>query len=253
MFTVSQSSYNQSIRKIVLAFGSIFESIYVTRTNTDGSEKEKIRVPLSYGNKEKFIWRLTQESSLSKNSRVQTVLPRLGFEISTMLYDPSRKLNRTTQRAQIVGGTYYSGYAEVPYIINFSLFAFTRHMDDMLQIIEQIVPYFAPDYTVTIKMNELHSTVDIPFILNSVALNEDYEGSFETRRALISTFDIAAKTYIYPNICGSTGGGGIIERTDVNFYDGEDTVSGSTYVADVGYTGDYVTGSITGVTGDWPP
>lgn len=250
MFTVSQSYYNQSIRKIVLAFGSLFESIYVTRYEKDGTEKEKIRVPLNYGGKEKFLWRLSQESSLSKNSRVQIVLPKLGFEISTMLYDPSRKINRTTQRSQIVGGVYTSGYAEVPYIINFSLYAFTRHMDDMLQIIEQIVPYFAPDYTVTIKLNELHQAVDIPFVLNSVALNEDYEGNFENRRALISTFDIAAKTYIYPNICGSTGG--LIERTDVNFWDGYTAVGGSVFVDDVGYTGDYITGSITEVIGDWP-
>lgn len=250
MFTVGQSFYNESIRKIVLAFGSLFESIYVTRFETDGTIKEKIRVPLSYGNKEKFIWRLTQASSLSKDSRVQLVLPKLGFEITTMIYDPSRKLNRTTQKAQVVNGVYKSGYAEVPYIINFSLYAFTRHMDDMLQIIEGIVPYFAPDFTVTIKMNDLNQTVDVPFVLNSVAMNEDYEGTFDTRRSLISTFDFSAKTYIYPNICGATGG--IIERTDINFYDGIDEVAGSEYVADVGYTGDHITGSITPVFGDWP-
>jgi hypothetical protein len=251
MFSVGQSFYNESIRKIVLAFGSMFESVYVIRYNEDGSEKEKIRVPLSYGNKEKFLWRLSQESSLSKNSRVQIVLPKLGFEIGNMLYDPSRKINRTTQRSNVVGGAYKSMYSEVPYIINFTLYAFTRNMTDMLQIIEQILPYFAPDFTVTIKMNDLHPTVDIPFVLNSVALNENYEGTFETRRALISTFDFSAKTYIYPSICGSTGG--IIERTDINLYEGEDTVAGSEYVGDVGYTGDHITGSITQVIGDWPP
>jgi hypothetical protein len=240
MFTVGQAFYNESIRKIVLAFGSLFESIYVIRYEEDGTEKEKIRVPLSYGNKEKFLW----------NSRVQIVLPKLGFEIGNMMYDPSRKINRTTERSVVTGGSYKTMYSEVPYVINFTLYAFTRNMTDMLQIIEQIVPYFAPEYTVTIKMNDVHTAVDIPFVLNSVALNEDYEGTFETRRALISTFDFSAKTYIYPNICGSTGG--IIERTDVNFYDGEDTVAGSDYVGDVGYTGDYQTGSITQVTGDWP-
>lgn len=250
MFTVSRSYYNESIRKTVLAFGSLFESIYVTRFEANGTEKEKIRVPLSYGSKEKFIWRLSQESSLSKNSRVQIVLPKLGFEITTILYDPTRKINRTTERSQVVGGVYKSSFAEAPYIINFSLYAFTRNMDDMLQIIEQILPYFTPDFTVTIRMNDLYQNVDVPFVLNSVALNEDYEGSFENRRALISTFDIAAKTYIYPNICGSTGG--IIERTDVNFWDGYTAVAGSDYVGDVGYTGDHITGSITQVTGNWP-
>lgn len=249
MFTVGQAYYNHSIRKIVLAFGSLFESLYLIRYESDGTEKEKIRVPLAYGSKEKFMLRLNQESSISKNSRVQTTLPRLGFEMTTMIYDPSRKLNKLTQRSNVVGGVYKSMYSEVPYVINFGLYAFARHMDDMLQIIEQIVPYFTPDFTVTVKMNDLHQSVDIPFVLNNVNLDENYEGSFESRRILISSFDFSAKTYIYPHICGSTGG--IIERTDINFYDGENTVSGSDYVGDVGYTGDYITGSTTKVTGDW--
>lgn len=250
MFTVNQTYYNQSIRKIVLAFGSIFESVYVTRNEKDGTEIEKIRVPLSYGSKEKFIWRLTQESSLSKNSRVQTVLPRMGFEISTFMYDPSRKVNRLTQRADVVGGVYKTMFAEVPYNINFGLYVFTRHMDDMLQIIEQVLPYFAPEFMVTIKMNDLHQTVDIPFVLNSVILNEDYEGTFDSRRALISTFDFTAKTYIYPNICGSSGG--LILRSDVNFYENLGSTAAQYYAGDIGYTGDVITGSITEVTGDWP-
>lgn len=250
MFTVGQAYYNYSIRKIVLAFGSLFESLYLIRYETDGTEKEKIRVPLAYGSKEKFMLKLSQESSISKNSRVQTTLPRMGFEITTMIYDPTRKLNRLTERADVVNGVYKKMYAEVPYVINFGLYAFTRNMDDMLQIVEQIVPYFVPDYTVTMKMNDLHQQVDIPFVLNNVSLDENYEGSFENRRVLISSFDFSAKTYIYPHICGSTGG--IIERTDINLYDGQDSVSGSDYVTDVGYTGDYITGSITGVTGDWP-
>ena len=250
MFTVSQSYYNQAIRKIVIAFGSLFESIYVIRYNADETEKERIRVPLSYGSKEKFIWKLTQESSLSKNSRVQTVLPRMGFEISTLVYDPSRKINRTIQRAEIVNGSLQKIYSEVPYNINFSLYVFTRHMDDMLQIVEQILPFFAPEYTITMKMNDMHQSVDIPFVLNSTSINEDYEGTFDNRRALISSFEFTAKTFIYPHICGGTGG--LITRTDVNFYEGSESIQGSSYMGDVGYTGDYITGSITGVTGDWP-
>lgn len=250
MFTVTQAFYNQSIRKTVIAFGSLFESVYVTRYESDGTEKEKIRVPLSYGSKEKFIWKLTQESSLSKNSRVQTVLPRMGFEISTMVYDPTRKLNRTIQRTDVVNGTVKSAYAEVPYNINFSLYVFTRHMDDMLQIIEQILPYFAPEFTVTLKMNDMFQTVTVPFVLNSVNLNEDYEGTFDNRRALVSTFDFTAKTFIYPNICG--GLGSIIERTDVNFFNDPGSTASTYYAGDVGYTGDVITGSITEVRGDWP-
>lgn len=250
MFSITHTFYNESIRKIVIAFGSLFESVYITRYETDGSVKEKIRVPLSYGSKEKFIMRLTQESSLSNNTKVQITLPKLGFEITTMAYDPTRKINRLNERTNVVSGVYKSLYAETPYNINFSLYAFARNMDDLLQIVEQIVPYFAPDYTVTIKMNDLHQTVDVPFVLNNTNIAENYEGNFETRRALIATFDFTAKTYIYPQMCGSTGG--IIERTDVNFFEDTGSTAADNYVTDVGYTGDVITGSITGVTGDWP-
>ena len=250
MFTVTQSFYNESIRKLVIAFGSLFESVYVTRYEADGSVKEKIRVPLSYGSKEKFIWRLSQESSLSKNSRVEIVLPKLGFEITTLLYDPTRKINRTIQRSDVVNGVFKKMYSEVPYNINFSLYAFTRNMDDMLQIIEQILPYFAPDYTITIKMNDLNQSVDIPVVLNNTILNENYEGTFDERRALISIFDFTAKTYVYPQICGDTGG--IIERTDFNFFEGTGTTAASNYFGDIGYTGDVITGSSSVVIGNWP-
>jgi hypothetical protein len=250
MFTVNQSFYNESIRKTVVAFGSLFESVYVTRYEVNGTEKEKIRVPLSYGSKEKFIWRLSQESSLSKNSRVQIVLPKMGFEITTLLYDPTRKINRTIQRSNVVSGTFKQMYTEVPYNINFALYAFTRNMDDMLQIIEQIVPYFSPEFTITMKMNDLHQTVDVPFVLNNTTLNEDYEGTFDTRRALISSFDFTAKTYIYPQFCGSTGG--VIERTDLNFFEDVGSTAADNAVGDIGYTGDVITGSITEVIGDWP-
>jgi len=250
MLTLNSSFYNRSIRNTVLAFGALFESIYVTRYDTDNvTQLEKIRVPLSYGSKEKFIWKLSQESSLSKNSRVQIVLPKLGFEMTTMVYDPTRKINRTVQRAELIDNIFYKAYSEVPYVINFSLFAFTRNMDDMLQIIEQILPNFTPEFTVTMKMNDMYTQVDVPFVLNNVNIAEDYEGTFETRRALVSTFDFSVKTFIYPQICGSTGG--IILRSDVNFYD--DQTENDYYAGDIGYTGDLLTGSITGVTGDWAP
>jgi hypothetical protein len=248
MFSVTNTFYNQSIRKIVLGFGALFDSVYITRYNSDSTEKDRIRVPLAYGSKEKFILKLTQESSLTKDSRVQIVLPKLGFEITTLLYDPTRKVNRLIKRSDVVNGVYQSAYSEVPYNIGFSLFAYTRNMDDMLQIIEQIVPFFAPEYMMRLKMNNLYQEVDIPIVLNGVSLNEDYEGSFDSRRVLISSFDFTAKAYIYPQICGSTGG--IIERTDVNLYD--DTSLGDIFITDVGYTGNHITGSITPVIGPWP-
>lgn len=243
MFTSAQTFYNQSIRKTVIAFGSIFESVYVTRNDENGDEKEKIRVPLEYGNKEKFIQTQRKDTS----GRIQITLPRMGFEMTNFLYDPSRKLNRLNQRSAVVDGIYKKSFSEVPYNIGFGLYVFTRHMDDMLQIIEQILPYFAPEYTAVIKMNDLHETVNIPFVLNSVTLNEDYEGLMDTRRTLISVFDFTAKTYVYSKICGETGG--VIYTTDIDIYD--DKVDSDVYYGDVGFTGDIITGSTTQITGDY--
>lgn len=243
MFTHTQAFYNKSLRNTVIAFGSIFESVYISRYEEDGvTEKEQIRVPLEYGNKEKFVQTLSKDTT----GRVQITLPRMSFEITNMIYDPSRKVNRLNRRAGVVNSVYKNMLAEVPYNIGFGLYIFTRHMDDMLQIVEQILPHFAPDYTVSIKMNDLHESVDIPFVLNGVNINEDYEGPLDTRRSLIGVLDFTAKTYIYPKICGSTGG--IILRSDIDIYNG---TSGSVYYGDVGYTGEVISGSITKVTGDW--
>lgn len=255
MFSHTQTFNNQSIRKTVITFGALFESIYIIRNETDGTEREKIRIPLEYGNKEKFI--LTQSKDTS--GRVQVVLPRMGFEITSLLYDPTRKVNRLNKRSVVVNGIYQYGFSEVPYNIGFGLYIFTRNMEDMLQIVEQIIPYFAPEYTVTVKMNDLHEEVDIPIVLNGVTVNEDYEGPLDTRRTLIGVLDFTAKTYVYPQICGITANNGTTNNgmgiliSDVNFYEGRTgvaNIAGSNYVSDVGYTGNAITGSITKVTGD---
>jgi hypothetical protein len=246
MFSHTQTFYNKSIRNIVIAFGSLFESIYIIRNDENGVEDKKIRVPFEYGNKEKFIWSLTKETT----GRIQITLPRMGFELTNIVYDPTRKSNRLNLKTSYVNGVYKKVFSEVPYNIGFSVYVFTRHMDDMLQIVEQILPYFAPEFNITIKMNDVHQEVDVPIILNGVSINEDFEGNLETRRSLIGVLDFTVKMNVYPEICGSTGG--IIERSDVNFYE-KSCIGPGNYVGDIGYTGDSVTGSITGVTGDWSP
>ena len=124
----------------------------------------------------------------------------MGFEISTMLYDPTRKVNRTNLRSTIVDGTYYKTYAEVPYNISFSLYVFTRHMDDMLQIVEQIMPFFVPDHVITIDLNENQSSVNVPIVMISNNITDRYEGDFNTRRLHIASFSFLAKSYIYGNL-----------------------------------------------------
>lgn len=250
MFNFNQTYYNRSVRNLVIAFGALFESVYITRSNSNNTILETIRVPLTYGGKEKFLLKLAQENSLSKNTKVQLTLPRMWFELGNIAYDPTRKLNRLIERSATIDGVFKSSFAEAPYNIEFVLYAFTRNMDDMLQIIEQILPYFTPEYNVTVKMNDLHQNVDIPIVLNNTSVNENFEGDFEQRRVLVSTFKFTAKTFIYPFICGSTAG--IIERSDVNLYDDPGSTANDYYVGDIGYTGDVITGSISEVFGEWP-
>jgi len=191
--------YNEAIRKLVIGFGSLFNDIKVIRKNTDGSTKESIRVPLSYGPKEKFIRRIQEQSSISDPTKTLITLPRLGFDITGLAYDPSRKTNklRVTSAISTDGLNSSWNYSEVPYIVSFGLYAFTRNQDDNLQIIEQILPYFTPEFIVTFKMNDVNTKVDVPIVLNSVSTVEEYEGDFDTRRNITSSFEFTAKTYVY--------------------------------------------------------
>lgn len=212
--------YNETIRKLVIGFGSLFNDIRVIRKNDDGTTKETIRVPLSYGPKEKFIRRIQESSSISNTSKVQITLPRLGFDITGFSYDPSRKTNKIRRRKQDSedGLSYSYNYNEVPYIITFGLYAFTRSQDDNLQIIEQILPYFSPEFVVSFNMNDVNKKVDIPFVLNSLSMIEDYEGDFDTRRNLTSTFEFSAKTYIY----GPVKTGKVILQSEIDIFGSEE-------------------------------
>ncbi|MAE81594.1 MAG: hypothetical protein CMB80_02570 [Flammeovirgaceae bacterium] len=191
--------YNESIRKTVIGFGSIFNDIRIVRKNSDGTTKETIRVPLSYGPKEKFIRRISEDSSISSNTHTQITLPRLGFDITGFAYDPVRRANklRTTNATSTDGLVEKWNYAEVPYNISFGLYSFTRNQDDNLQIVEQILPYFSPEFIVTFKINDVNTKVDVPIVLNSVNMIEEYEGNFDTRRNITTTFEFTAKTYVY--------------------------------------------------------
>jgi hypothetical protein len=190
--------YNEAIRKLVIGFGSLFNDINLVHKNSDGTTKETIRVPISYGPKEKFIRRIQESSSISDNTKVHISLPRLGFDLLNFSYDPMRKINKLgkTKTALSSPQTTFN-YREVPYTITFGLYAFTRTMDDNLQIIEQITPYFSPEFIVSLNVNEVNKKVDIPIILNSVSTVEDYEGNFDFRRSIISSFEFTAKTYVY--------------------------------------------------------
>ena len=142
--------YHESLRKVVVAFGTIFNNIIIHRTDADGSVLQRLKVPLSYSPKEKFLVRLEQQPNLDQREMAIS-LPRMGFEISGINYDPSRKLQRVGRLKKTHAtdtGTQYFQYNPVPYNISFNLYSFTATAEGGLQIIEQILPYFQPDYTV---------------------------------------------------------------------------------------------------------
>ena len=198
MFT---SFYNEAIRKVVIGFGSLFNDIKIIRKNSDGSTKESIRVPLSYGPREKFLARLDAEPTLDGRSEAQITLPRIAFEMQGITYDPSRKLGPiqicTTPKTDTTDAV-YKQYSPVPYNLDFELNIISKNNNDSVQVLEQILPYFQPMFNISIKLVEQTKEVkDIPIILNNVTMQDDYEGDFTKRRSLIHTLTFTAKTYLY--------------------------------------------------------
>ena len=194
--------YNEGLRKLTIAFGQLFNNIVIQNTSSTGAVTKRIRVPLAYAPKEKFIVRLEQQANLQKDREVAITLPRLGFEITGLSYDSSRKLNKMNKTIRVKsneeGKKTNFNYTPVPYNINFSLYSFTATAENGLQIIEQILPFFQPEYTVTMNViPEMQLVRDIPIILNSVNYEDTYNGEFTQRRAVIYTLQFTAKTYLY--------------------------------------------------------
>ena len=217
--------YHESLRKVVVAFGTIFNNIIIHRTKADGSVIQRLKVPLSYSPKEKFLVRLEQQPNLDQREMAVS-LPRMGFEISGINYDPSRKLQRVGRLKKTHAtdaGTQYFQYNPVPYNISFNLYSFTATAEGGLQIIEQILPYFQPDYTVTINaIPEMGIKRDVPITLNSVNYEDTYDGAFTTRRAVNYTLGFTAKTYLYGPLHSSK----VIKETQTDMF--VDTASGAT-------------------------
>ena len=217
--------YNESMRRMTIGFGQIFNNIQIKRKDDTGKVIQTIRVPLAYGPKEKFLVRLDQQSSLN-NREFAITLPRMGFEISSIAYDPTRKLTRIQKFKQVKSGKEGKvldfNYTPVPYNISYNLFSFTASAEAGLQIIEQILPFFQPDYTVTINaIPDLSIKRDIPIILNSVNYEDTYSGDFTTRRAVIYTLNFTAKTYLF----GPSTSQKVIKTVQTDQYSDTDTVN----------------------------
>jgi len=217
--------YNQSFRKLIVAFGQIFNNIVIQRTNSTGGVTARIKVPLAYAPKEKFLVRLDQQANL-ESREFATTLPRMGFEITGLAYDSSRKLTRVQKYSKVKSGEdgkkMNYNYSPVPYNISMNLYVFTATAEDGLQIIEQILPFFQPDYTVTVNVvPDLDIKRDIPIVLGNIGYEDTYDGDFTNRRAVIYTLSFTAKTYLF----GPMNNQGIIKQTQADVYSDTDTTS----------------------------
>jgi T4-like virus Myoviridae tail sheath stabiliser len=226
--------YHEILRNTIIGFGTLFNNISIKHVNDSDNVVSVVKVPIAYGPTQKFLARLEQVPNLNKP--VQISLPRMSFEFVGLTYDPTRKTT-TTQ-------TFLSGldadnkqirktYMPVPYNMHFELAIFTKLNDDMLQIIEQILPYFQPAYTLSIKLvNTISEKRDIPIVIEGITMDDQYEGSFDTRRALIYTLRFTAKTYLFGPV--SDVSKDIIQKVSIGFVAG--ATGGGTSGRDVTYS-----------------
>lgn len=192
-------AYHRIIRKIVVAFGNVFNNISIARYDAAGVEQEHFLVPIVYGGKEKYVSRLEGDPTLDK--KVQITLPIMSFEMTDMSYDASRKLN-TNQKITHPSGSQGSAlavYNPVPFNFDFELYAYVRNIEDGAQLMEKILPYFTPDYTVSVNLvPEMGIVKQLPLILNDVSHEIDYEGDYNSKvRTVIWTLRFTVKGYLY--------------------------------------------------------
>ena len=235
--------YNEIFRSVIIGFGSLFNGIEIKKSSSI------IKVPLAYGPTQKFLARMQQEADLNKP--VSITLPRMAFEFLGLQYDPTRKSTQTqTIINQTPDGTEVKrNYLPVPYNMRFELSIMTKLNDDMLQITEQILPYFQPAYQLPINfLGNLKEKRDVPIQLDNITMEDDYEGNFDTRRALIYTLTFTAKTTLFGPITDVSGS--VIRKTSVGYVAGSkapgvaaerDLSYTTTPRATKDYTGDVVT------------
>lgn len=212
--------YHKRVRTAVSVFGSMFNNLYVLREKSDGSILSQVKVPLSYAPRRNFIERLAEMTNgEDAERRVAIKLPRMSFEITSIAYDATRQLPKVNQfQAPAIGddNKRIKMYTSVPYDISFILSIYAKTQDDALQIVEQILPYFTPQYTVTVKPfgNDLDIKEDVPIVLSAVAFQDNYEGPLEQRRTIVYdlTFDMKMSFY------GPKEEYGIIRNVSNNFY-----------------------------------
>ena len=210
-----QFHYHSAIRKYIVMFGNMFNDIDVVRFDKAGNSVQQLRVPIAYGPKEKFLVKLRTDPDGRRE--IAMVLPRLSFELTSMNYAPERVLNRTHKQLGIGGGnnSLRQTFTPAPYDLDMTLYAMFANQEDAVQVVEQILPYFRPEWTNSVKIvPELDTYVDIPTIHTGMTIEDTYDGDFDTRRAIIYTFTFKIKGYLF----GPVTNKGIIRRTLVNTF-----------------------------------
>jgi hypothetical protein len=204
--------YHAAIRRTVAVFGTLFNDINVIRKGNDGSAKSIVKVPLAYGPKQKFLARLDQQSSFD-DPKIALKLPRMAFEITGLAYTKLQKGIKQTYPDPLDNNKMKTVLGPVGYNLQLQLSIIAKNQDDALQILEQILPFFQPEYTVSVKEVDNAFKSDQPFILQSVGLSDDYEGDFTTRRAIIYTLDFETRVNFY----GGIGSKGVIKSVSIDY------------------------------------
>lgn len=208
--------YHSTIRKSIIAFGNMFNNITIDRKNSSGAVVQSLRIPLAYAPRQKFLARIAQQPVVEETSQ-QIILPRMSFEMIGIMYDPQRRISLVQQNRALNTSTtsLNAQYAPTPYNMNLSLYIYSKNQDDALQIVEQILPYFNPDYNLSFKaIPSMGITHDLPILLENITYEDDYEGDLSTRRSIIWTLNFVMKLNLY----GPINRQGIIRRVDVDTY-----------------------------------
>tara|TARA_Y100000766_G_scaffold250616_1_gene233747 strand:+ start:1408 stop:2460 length:1053 start_codon:yes stop_codon:yes gene_type:complete len=242
--------YNETIRKSVIAFGTLFNNINIKKFASDGKSISTVKVPIAYGPMQRFLARVEQQSNFDDN--VAITLPRLSFELQSYTYDPSRKASpiqkfffQTPDDKKKVKKM----FLPVPYDIGFRLSFATKLQDDALQIIEQILPFFQPSYQVTVNMLEgADEKRDIPFTLRNVSFVDEYEGDFSTRRFIQYDLDFICKTYFYQEV--PTDESGVIKKVQIDYATNIRAPRAQRYTVTPTATKDYNDDTATTITAD---
>jgi hypothetical protein len=192
--------YFSLIRKYTTLIGALFDDIYIQRFDKDGNETELLKVPLSYIAKDKMLARVMQDPAIDRPTATLP-LPMISFELGQMRYDGPRKLP-TTGKSAVMDTTnpdnFLRQYNPVPYNIDYKVYIYTKNVEDGNKILEQVIPFFTPDWTTSLKLiPEMNITMDIPVILNGLSYSDNYDKAYDERRAIIWALDLNLKGWFF--------------------------------------------------------